>query len=93
VRAPTYPYPDGSAGPHDLRMAYRATAAHHCIDHDRAVSALHAELQQRAARDGSSPDWSTMRVVGPEEIVDTDGRVRYEWTATVDGTFEPARQR
>jgi hypothetical protein len=34
-----------------------------------------------------------MRVVGPEEIVDTDGRVRYEWTATVDGTFEPARQR
>lgn len=66
-------------------MTYRATVAHPCIDHDHAVATLRARLRDVAARSGAPAiEWSTLRVAGPDEVVGTGGRVRYEWVATVE---------
>ena len=82
-------------------MTYRTTAAYPYIaDADRAVAALCGNLRVASARDDAAPDWSTIRVTGPTEVIDARGIVWYEWTAAVDAhgaaclpeTLEP-RQR
>jgi hypothetical protein len=66
-------------------MTYRAAVAYPCIDHDRAVATLRARLREMAARGGApAVEWSTLRVVGPDEVVGAHGRVWYEWAATVE---------
>lgn len=65
-------------------MTYKATASYPYIDSAEAVAALRSELRVAAARDGATPDWSTIRVTGPTEVVGARGRVWYEWAATVD---------
>jgi hypothetical protein len=72
-------------------MTYRAKATYPHIAQDRAVLGLRARLQELAAADGATPDWSTLRVVGPGEVVGTRGMVSYEWTATVEVQQEFAR--
>jgi hypothetical protein len=72
-------------------MTYRAKSALPCIDHERAIAGLRADLRKLAADQGAPIDWSTLRVGGPDEVTGADGVVCYEWTGTVDGQSEPAR--
>jgi hypothetical protein len=66
-------------------MMFRAAVAYPSIDQDRAVSELHRRLRDMAAReDAPAVEWSTLRVVGPDEVVGAHGRVWYEWVATVE---------
>jgi len=37
-----------------------------------------------ALADGTHPDWSTLMVEGPVEVLDLRGRAWFEWTATVE---------
>lgn len=37
-----------------------------------------------AQDDGAVPDWATLRVAGPDEVVGRHGVVWHEWTAEVD---------
>jgi hypothetical protein len=41
--------------------------------------------------DGRTPDWDTLRITEPVEVIGQHGRVWYEWTATVDAQHEVAR--
>lgn len=70
-------------------MSYRATAALPYLDHQRAVTGLRGPLAKLAAEHGATPDWSTLRVAGPDEVIGARGAVWYEWTATVDGQGVP----
>lgn len=65
-------------------MTYTATAALPYVDADRAVSGLRGQLRMLADGDGAVPDWATLRVVGPDEVVGRHGVVWYEWTGAVD---------
>lgn len=65
-------------------MTYNATAALPYIDPERAVSGLRGQLRLLAGQDNTVPDWNTLRVFGPDEVVGQYGRVWYEWTAAVD---------
>lgn len=80
-----------NAEPHHPEVTYKATASYPSIDSERAVAALRGDLRMAAARDGTAPDWSTLRITGPTEVIGAQGRVWYEWAATVDGRNEPAR--
>jgi hypothetical protein len=74
-----------------LGMTYRTTAAYpNLADADQAVAALRGDLRMAAARDGAVPDWSTLRVTGPNQVVGVRGVFWYEWTATVDSQDVPA---
>jgi len=52
--------------------------------HD-ATSALCVDLRHRVMDGDESrvPDWSTLRVVGPYEVFDRTGAVRFEYRASV----------
>lgn len=66
-------------------MTYRTTATYPYIaDADRAVADLRGQLRIAAMNDGAAPDWSTLRVTGPTEVVGARGIVWYEWSASVD---------
>lgn len=69
-------------------MTYRAKAALPCIDRDRAVSGLRGHLRKLAADEGATPDWSTLHVSAPVEVICVNGAVWYEWTATVNSHVE-----
>ena len=64
-------------------MHYKAAAAVPYVDPARAVSELRGQLRVLAGIDGATPDWPTLRVDGPVEVIGVQGRVWYEWTATV----------
>lgn len=72
-------------------MTYRAKAALPYMDAERAVSGLRGELRKLAAAEGAAVDWSTLRVVGPDEVIGAHGVVWYEWCATADLQEEVAR--
>jgi hypothetical protein len=72
-------------------VTYRTTASYPDIDPAPAVAALRGCLGTVAARDGAVPDWSTLRITGPTEVVDPCGRVSYEWVASVEDRNEAAR--
>jgi hypothetical protein len=65
-------------------VTYNATAALPYIDPERAVSGLKGQLRLIAGQDNTVPDWNTLRVFGPDEVVGQHSRVWYEWTAAVD---------
>lgn len=65
-------------------MTYRATASYPYVDSDRAVAALRGQLRAAAMNDGAAPDWSTLLVSGPTEVIGARGIRWYEWAATVD---------
>lgn len=71
-------------------MAYQANTALPYIDRDRAVTALRGHLRKLAADERAAPDWSTLRVSGPDEVVGAHGVVWYEWSATVNAHGEAA---
>jgi hypothetical protein len=54
-----------------------------------ATSALRLELRRVIMGDDESnvPDWSTLRVVGPVEVFDRSGGIRFEYR----GSVEPRR--
>jgi hypothetical protein len=64
-------------------MTYAAKAALPFPDAQRAVSGLRGQLRLLIANDGRTPDWETLRVTEPVEVIGQHGRVWYEWTATV----------
>jgi hypothetical protein len=64
-------------------MDLSATAATPSPDAGDGVPELCARLGARARELGVPVDWDTLCVTGPVEVVDRDGGVRYEWTATV----------
>jgi hypothetical protein len=72
-------------------MTYRAKAALPYLDSERAVLGLRGQLWTLAAGEGATPDWSTLSVTGPEEVIGRHGVTWYEWTAAVDSQAEPAR--
>ena len=65
-------------------MTYTAKAALPFPDAHQAVPGLRGQLRRLVTNDGRRPEWATLRVVGPVEVVGARGRVWYEWTATVD---------
>lgn len=80
-----------NGGPHHPGVTYRTTATYPYIANgDRALAALRGNLRVAAARDGAVPDWSTLHVTGPTEVVGARGFVWYEWAATVDSQEIPA---
>lgn len=66
-------------------MTYTATAALPYGSADRAVAGLRGQLRLLAANDNTVPDSTTLRVIGPDEVVGGHGVVWYEWHGAVDG--------
>jgi hypothetical protein len=68
---------------------YRTTTVLPVAHLHGATSALRSELCRRILDDGGSnvPDWSTLRVVGPIEVFDRAGVIRFEYR----GSVEPRR--
>jgi hypothetical protein len=64
---------------------YRTTTALPFAHLHGATSALRLELCRRIMDDGGSnvPDWSTLRVVGPVEVFDRSGAIRFEYRGSV----------
>jgi hypothetical protein len=77
-------FPSGTNGSDHAGVTYRTTAAYPYVNAERALAALRGHLRMAAAGDGAVPDWSTLRVTGPIEIVGARGIVWFEWRATVD---------
>jgi hypothetical protein len=64
-------------------MTYTARAALPFPDAHRAVSGLRGQLRLLVSNDDRTPDWDTLRITEPVEVIGAHGRVCYEWTATV----------
>ena len=82
------------AGPpgHHEDVTYTAIAALPQVDAASAVAGLRGQLRRLAGVDSTVPDWATLRVLGPDEVVRDRGEVWYEWTAAVDARrVRPAR--
>jgi hypothetical protein len=72
-------------------VTYTATAALPYVDAPRAVSGLRGQLRILAQGEGAVPDWATLRVTGPDEVVGRHGVAWYEWTAAVDASRPDGR--
>jgi hypothetical protein len=72
---------------HDVVGTYSATTALPYPHLERATAGLRAELRHRllAAEVDELPDWSTLEVRGPVEVLDGLGRTWFEYEATVAG--------
>jgi hypothetical protein len=64
---------------------YRTTIALPSAHLHDATSALRLELRRRVMDGGESnvPDWSTLQVVGPVEVFDQSGEIRFEYRGSV----------
>jgi hypothetical protein len=64
---------------------YRTTTALPFAHLHGATSALRSELRRRIMDGGESnvPDWATLRVVGPIEVFDRSGALRFEYSGSV----------
>jgi hypothetical protein len=62
---------------------YTAKAALHFPEAHRAVSGLPGQLRLLISHDGRTPDWETLRVTEPVEVIGQPGRIWYKKTATV----------
>lgn len=71
-------------------MTYKARASYPYVDSERAVAALRGQLRVAAMNDGTTPDWSTLLITGPTEVIGARGIRWYEWAATVDSHQIPA---
>jgi hypothetical protein len=67
-------------------MTYQAVAVLPYEHLERATAGLRGRLRLIAADDGVIPDWSTLRVTGPETSLDGRGRTWFEWTTVVEGS-------
>jgi hypothetical protein len=72
-----------------MQLSARASLPY--LDEARAVSGLHGDLREQAARHNHVPDWATLQVTGPEEAVGAYGRVWYRWAAVVQTTSTARR--
>jgi hypothetical protein len=45
-----------------------------------------------AQGDGAVPNWATLRVAGPDQVVGRHGVVWYEWSAEVDACGPHSRE-
>jgi hypothetical protein len=64
-------------------MMYRAAAALPWSDRDRAVAGLRGQLRVMAVAARATPDWKTLVVDGPSEVVEPRGGTLYEWRGEV----------
>ena len=64
-------------------MEYRAAAALPYDDRERAIAGLCGQLRLMAVAAGGTPNWSTLEVRGPVQVVGLHRAVWHEWTATV----------
>jgi hypothetical protein len=62
------------------------------LDEVRAVLGLRGELREQAAAHWQVPDWSTLEVTGPTEVVGASGPTWYRW-ATVTAKAYAAQRR
>jgi hypothetical protein len=65
---------------------YKATTALPVVHLYRATNELRQELRRTIQDDGTAgevPDWSTLCVVGPVEIFDVRGGIRFEYRGSV----------
>jgi hypothetical protein len=72
----------------DLAQRWQAGVTLPCEDPRSAIAGLRAELRQRASsgEQPGTPDWRTFAVAGPQRTTDARGRVRYTYTATLQGS-------
>ena len=73
-------------------VQFTARTALPYLDEVRAVSGLREELREQAAAHWQVPDWSTLEVTGPTEVVGASGRTWYRWAATVTAKASPAQR-
>jgi hypothetical protein len=64
-------------------VIYKAAAALPHDDRESAAAGLRDQLQIMAVATGATPDWTTLAVAGPTEMIDPAYRTRFEWTASV----------
>jgi hypothetical protein len=64
-------------------VIYRAAAALPHGDRTRALPGLRGQLQIMAVAAGTTPDWATLTVAGPEEVAGAQPPTRFEWHASV----------
>ncbi|NYJ06416.1 hypothetical protein [Petropleomorpha daqingensis] len=64
-------------------MIYRAAAALPYEDRSRALPGLRGQLRIMAVAAGTTPDWTTLTVAGPDERVGAQSPTRFEWHASV----------
>jgi hypothetical protein len=62
---------------------YQAAAALPHRDRSRATEGLRDRLTIMAVAAGLTPDWSTLAVTGPTEMIGTQQGARFEWTGRV----------
>jgi hypothetical protein len=62
---------------------YHAAAALPHQNRGRATEALRDQLTIMALAAGLTPDWSTLAVTGPTEMIGTQQGARFEWTGRV----------
>lgn len=66
-------------------MTYQAKVAYpYAAESERALAALRGHLRAAATADGAVPEWSTLHVTGPTQVIGARGIFWYEWTATVE---------
>ena len=68
---------------------FSASAALPYDDLDRATGSLRDEMRHALASVDEAPDWSTLEVEGPIEVMGASGRTWYRWTATVESRRPP----
>ena len=71
-------------GPQPEPVRYVAAAALPYVGRERAAAGLRSQLRLMALAAAATPDWSTLTVPGPTEVLGARGRVWCEWTATVE---------
>jgi hypothetical protein len=71
-------------GPHPEPVRYIAAAALPYLDRERAAVGLRGQLRLMALAAAATPEWSTLTVTGPTEMLGDRGRTWFEWTATVE---------
>jgi hypothetical protein len=64
-------------------VIYRAAAALPHEDRTRALPGLRGQLRIMAVAAGATPDWTTLSVVGPDEVAGALAPTRFEWRASV----------
>jgi hypothetical protein len=64
-------------------VIYRAAAALPHEDRSRALPGLRGQLRIMAVAAGTTPDWTTLTVVGPDVVAGARGSTRFEWHASV----------
>jgi hypothetical protein len=68
-------------------QTYRATVTLPTAHAEQAVAALRQEVQRLSRADSGMevPDWSTLRVQGPEETYGPRGEILFEYRGQVRG--------